>query len=305
MDVLIIGIGALACLFAARLAGTGMGVTLLGSWVEGLTALRQNGVRLTEMDGSERSFPVRVISAPNGNKNFRQALVLVKSWQTQRAAQQLDSCLSSDGIGLTLQNGLGNFEILEAALGSQRALLGITTFGANLLEPGHVRLAGNGKVILGAHPRVEPLADCLHEAGFPVEIVSDPESLLWGKLVINAAINSLTALLRVPNGELLERPSVRQLMGKAALEAASVAVARGIHLPYPDPVVAVEEVARNTAANISSMLQDVLRGTPTEIDAINGAIVREGEKVGVPTPVNQMLWQLVRGLDGRATRKTP
>jgi 2-dehydropantoate 2-reductase len=126
--------------------------------------------------------------------------------------------------------------------------------------------------------------------------------LLWGKLVINAAINPLTALLRISNGKLLVIPEVHELMAEAAREAAIVAARRGVKLPYADPVTAVEDVARKTAANTSSMLQDVLRGTPTEIDAINGAIVQAAEKLGVPTPVNRMLWQLVRGLDQHEAR---
>jgi 2-dehydropantoate 2-reductase len=139
--------------------------------------------------------------------------------------------------------------------------------------------------------------ELLQKAGFLVEVVPDPVSLLWGKLVINAAINPLTALLRVTNGALLERPAARELMREASLEAASVARMQGITLPYPDPVLAVEEVARNTSANVSSMLQDVLRGTITEIDSINGAIVRIGEQLGVPTPIHRMFWQLVSSLD--------
>jgi 2-dehydropantoate 2-reductase len=101
----------------------------------------------------------------------------------------------------------------------------------------------------------------------------------------------------VTNGELLSRPDARELMGKVAQEAALVARSLGISLPYSDPVVAVEEVARNTATNMSSMLQDVIRGTPTEIDAINGAVVRAGETTGVPIPLNQMLWHMVKALD--------
>jgi 2-dehydropantoate 2-reductase len=101
----------------------------------------------------------------------------------------------------------------------------------------------------------------------------------------------------VANGELLERPGARQLLAAAAQEAASVAARQGIQLPYADPVLAVEEVARNTASNLSSMLQDVLRGTVTEIEAINGAIVRKGEQLGMATPVNKILWQLVNSLD--------
>jgi 2-dehydropantoate 2-reductase len=166
-----------------------------------------------------------------------------------------------------------------------------------MLEPGHVQFTGSGKVFLGAHPHLGGVPELLQKAGFSVEVVSDPVSLLWGKLVINAAINPLTALLRVPNGELLERPAARELLAQAAQEAASVARMQGISLPYPDPVIAVEEVARNTSGNYSSMLQDVIRNAVTEIDAINGAIVRVGEHLGVPTPVNRILWKLVNSLD--------
>jgi len=136
----------------------------------------------------------------------------------------------------------------------------------------------------------------LQAAGFKVENVADPDSLLWGKLVINAAINPLTAILRVPNGELLAHSTAGALMYAAANEAAAVAIALGVHLPYPDPSAAAEAVARRTANNRSSMLQDVLRGAPTEIDAICGAIVQAGEGLGVPTPVNLTLWQLVKAM---------
>jgi 2-dehydropantoate 2-reductase len=136
----------------------------------------------------------------------------------------------------------------------------------------------------------------LRKSGFIVENDPDPNALLWGKLVINAAINPLTALLDIPNGELLNRPSAREVAAALAREAASVAVAKGISLPFPDPVAATETVAHRTASNKSSMLQDVKRGSPTEIDAICGAIVRAGEQTGVPTPVNRTLWQLINGL---------
>lgn len=297
MGLLIVGTGALACLFAARLAGSGNKVTMLGSWSEGLAALRQHGVRLLDLDGSSQNQPVEVMDWSACNGNYTKSLVLVKSWQTERVAKQLYRCLATNGIALTLQNGLGNYEILREFLGQERVALGVTTVGAKMVEPGCVQFTGNGKISLGAHPQLHGLAELLQKVGFQVEMVSDTASLLWGKLVINAAINPLTALLRVPNGELLERPAARELLAEAALEAASVALKQGIILPYPDPVLAVQEVARNTAANYSSMLQDVMRGTITEIEAINGAIVKMGEHFGVPTPVNRMLWRLVKSLD--------
>ncbi|OGO29949.1 MAG: hypothetical protein A2136_04590 [Chloroflexi bacterium RBG_16_54_11] len=295
--MLIAGTGALACLFAARLAAAGDEVSMLGSWPAGLAALRRYGVTLHDLDGSLSNYTVKVVEAADCRVDHLHALVLVKSWQTERVAHQLGTCLSAGGIALTLQNGLGNDKVLEKVLDPERVALGVTTVGARGLEPGHVQFTGNGKVTLGAHPRLGGLVEWLQKAGFQVETVTDPRSLLWGKLVINASINPLTALLRVANGELLERPAARKLMAEAAREAAFVANCLEIQLPYPDPVTAVEGVARSTAPNYSSMLQDVIRGAVTEIEAINGAIVREGERLGVPMPVNQVLLQLVQSLD--------
>lgn len=294
--LLITGTGALASLFGARLAAAGVEVTMLGSWPEGLAALRAHGVRLVEADGAQRAWPVRIAADPAECRGIPYALVLVKAWQTERAAQQLAACLPADGLALTLQNGWGNREALEQALGPDRVALGTTTLGATLLAPGVVRAGGQGPVTLGSHPRVQPLANLLRAAGFDVRLAGDVAGLAWGKLVINAAINPLTALLRAPNGQLLERPEARALMGLAASEAAAAGLAQGLHLPFDDPVAAAEDVARRTAVNHSSMYQDVQRGRPTEIDAICGAVVQAGERVGVATPVNRTLWLLVRAI---------
>jgi 2-dehydropantoate 2-reductase len=134
----------------------------------------------------------------------------------------------------------------------------------------------------------------LHRAKFKIKTVADLNALVWGKLAINAAINPLSALLRIPNGELLERPTARELMAEAARETARVAAAQGIRLPFDDPAAAAETVAARTASNRSSMLQDIRRGAPTEIDAINGAIVQAGQQVHVAAPTNRVLWQLVK-----------
>jgi len=287
----------MACLFAARLSAAGSQVSMLGTWREGLEALRQQGVIVDHPDGSQDSYPVRATDDPAECRGACHALVLVKSWQTERAARQLEACLAPEGVALTLQNGMGNREKLAAILGAQRVALGVTTLGANLLAPGRVRPAGDGVISLSVHSRLNSLMETLHMAGFNVEYAPDPDALLWGKLVINAAINPLTALLNVPNGDLLERPTARALMASAAREAAAVAASQGLHLPYSDPAAAVETTARRTAANRSSMLQDVQRGAPTEIDAICGAIVSAGEQGGVPAPVNRTLWQLVKALN--------
>jgi 2-dehydropantoate 2-reductase len=295
-SILILGTGALATLFAARLAAAGVSITMLGTWPEGLAALRENGVRL---DGNDRVFYVHATDDPAECKGFRFALVLVKAWQTERAAHQLSGCLAKNGVALTLQNGLGNDTVLAKALGLPRIARGVTTLGATLLAPGLVCLGGDGTVSMEIHPQLSPLGDIIHRAGFVVNTVSDLQSLVWGKLAVSAAINPLTALLRIKNGELLELPSARALMGELARETAAVAKTLGVSLPFPDPQLAAEEVAQRTAENQSSMLQDVLRSARTEIDAINGAVVRLAEENNLKVPVNRTVWSLVKAIPVR------
>jgi len=292
--ILIVGTGALATLFAARLSAAGHQISMLGSWENGLQALNENGARLVDANGVEQAYPVHATDNPVDCQGARNALVLVKSWQTERVAGQLADCLVEDGLALTLQNGMGNRELLAGTLGLPRVALGVTTTGATLLGPGLARAGGEGVISVEAHPRLGPLEAALTGAGFNVQVVNDADALIWGKLVINAAINPLTALLRVPNGELLQRPAAHKLMRILAQEAAAVATAQGIHLPFEDAVTTAEDVARKTAANHSSMFQDIRRGAPTEIDAICGAITRTGEKFGVSTPVNRVCWHLTR-----------
>ena len=296
MRILIVGTGALGSLFAARLAQAGHHVTMLGTWKEGLHAIRSNGVQLMDSKGNQLSFAVNASDDPRACLGIKCALVLVKAWQTERAADQLKNCLAEDGIAVTLQNGLGNRETLVRSLGPARVALGVTTTGATLLGPGSVKTGGEGPISIERNPALGPLEAALNSAGFDVRIVDDARSLVWGKLVVNSAINPLTALLRVPNGELIARPFARELMGELARETAHVAQAEGIDLPFEDPAAAAEDVARRTGTNRSSMLQDILRGAPTEIDSICGAVVKYGKKHHIPTPVNLHCWKLVRAL---------
>jgi 2-dehydropantoate 2-reductase len=298
-NILIVGTGALACLFAARLSQSGQHVTMLGTWKKGLDTLQKNGVRFVDADGNEQQFPVEATDDPRECIGAKNAIVLVKAWQTERAARQLAECLAEDGLALTIQNGLGNYETLTRSLGLNRVALGSSTTGATLLGPGLVKAGGEGIVSLGQNQALGHLEAALKSAKFNVQVVEDAQSLVWGKLVINAAINPLTALLKVPNGELLERPSARVMLGTLAREAAQVAYAEHIELPFDDPVQAAEEVARKTAANRSSMLQDVLRGARTEIDAICGAIVKVAEKHKVGAPANWVCWRLVRAMNSK------
>jgi 2-dehydropantoate 2-reductase len=285
MRVLLFGAGAMSCLFGARLAPVA-DVTLIDTWREGIAAIRKSGILLEDSNGTH-SVSVRAEYLGTPLEPFDLAFVLVKSWQTGMISKFLPGYLKSGGIVISLQNGLGNVEQLGA-----HAFPGTTAEGASLADPGHVKAGGSGPTHIVAPSWI---VDLLKSAGFETYACDAQRagSLLWGKLSVSCGINALTALLRIPNGELLKRPAATALMERAVSECAAVAWAAGIDLPFADPVSYAKEVAERTAANISSMLQDLLRGGPTECDAINGAVVREGLRWGVPAPINEALQQLV------------
>ncbi|MBN2337831.1 MAG: ketopantoate reductase family protein [Acidobacteria bacterium] len=295
MHVTLFGTGALGCLFGSRLAPVAE-VTLVGSWTEALDSIGRRGILLEEGAGS-RSVRVRTARLGEGVPAADLVLVLVKSWQTGTIAPCLGPALRKGGVVLTLQNGLGNLERLGPG-----AFAGSTTEGAALLGPGHVRAAGGGPTVVAAPQWVARL---LGRAGFDAR-ECDPrevQALLWAKLTASCGINALTALLGVPNGELLARPAAWDLVARAAHECARVAEAAGIRLPFEDAAEEARAVARRTASNRSSMLQDLERGAPTECDAIQGAVAAEGARRGVPTPVNGLLWLLVKAAtEGKGNR---
>ncbi len=296
--VLVVGTGGLACALGASLARAGSDVTLAGSWSEALAAIGARGV-VVHQDGDTWTARPRAAAIDARLEPGPVALVLVKSHRTLRAAAALGGALETDGVAVTLQNGLGNREALQAALGRERVLSGVAIMGATVLGPGEVRFIP-GRVVLerDARGRGEALAERLRTAGLEAETTEDLEPIAWTKLAANCAINPLTALHRCANGALLEDPQLRDALERAAREVGAVARARGIALPR-DPAVAAIEICRATAGNRSSMLQDVERGAPTEIDALSGAVAAEGRRLGVPTPVNDQLFAAVRALEGR------
>ncbi|HDN78893.1 MAG TPA: 2-dehydropantoate 2-reductase [Chloroflexi bacterium] len=300
MKIAVVGAGAMGSLFGGRLSRV-TDVWLLDTWEEHVRALQEGGLHLIEPEGEEVIKVKATTNLEEIPKDIDLAIIFVKSHQTEMAARMAGHFLKRDGIALTLQNGLGNLKVIASVLGENRALQGVTSEGATLLGPGKVRHAGRGPTYLSTRPdiskQVEEIADLFRKAGFEVHISPELDSLIWGKLVINVGINALTAILRVPNGYLAEIEPARELMGQAVAEAVEVARAKGIKLPYEDPQERVKEVCRATAANRSSMLQDVLRGARTEIDVINGAVVKEGERLGVPTPINRTLVALVKAIE--------
>lgn len=291
MRIVVFGTGAMACLFASRLTRVAH-VTLIGTWAEAIHSIRERGILFEDSTGSQT---IRANAEFLGTQILpaELAIILVKSWQTAEIAEYVPRCLDPDGLAVSLQNGLGNLELL-----GDKVLPGTTSEGATLLGPGHIRCGGSGPTHIAAPDWV---LEMFSRAGFETYGCSpnEADSLLWGKLSISCGINALTALLRIPNGRLLEAPTAADLMDKAARECESVAQARGIKLPFADAAAKAREVAERTAENKSSMLQDLLRGAPTECNAINGAVVREGKRLNVPTPVNEVLYYLIKAATHR------
>lgn len=285
----ILGAGALGALFAYHMARhTSAEVWLLA---------RRPMEPEVEIEGEGR-VAVRVVTHPEEPVDL--LLVLVKAYDTAEAVGWAAPAVGPETLVLTLQNGLEGGEVLAGAVGPERVLAGTTAQGAHRTGPGRIRRGGSGPTCIAPWQAEGPaargaaaVAALLTRAGIPTETAPDPQPLLWAKLAVNAGINPLTALLRVPNGVLLERPDACRLMEAAAQEAAAVAAALGIRLDG-DVVERVRAVAAGTAANRSSMLQDVEAGRPTEIEAICGAVARHGRACGVPTPVNDVLTALVR-----------
>jgi len=267
-------------------------VTLTGTWSQALDAIQDRGV-LVEESGHGWSEPVRAVPL-DGILRADVVLVLVKSTQTLRTAPLVAGSIADDGVAVTLQNGLGNAEALASVVDATRIVAGVTTAGATLLAPGHVR-GFPAPCVLGRDRagRAQSIADLLTAAGFPTAVEDDIDGPVWRKLAVNCAINPLSALRGVPNGLLLDTPDDRALLEAAASEVQAVATARGTRV-IGDYREAALEAARVTAGNRSSMLQDVERQAPTEIEAMNGAVVREGGRLGVPTPTLSSLLDQIR-----------
>jgi 2-dehydropantoate 2-reductase len=298
MRFLVVGPGAMGCLFAAGLKRAGFEVTLLDYQSERAEAINKQGIVVTGVTGDYFEMVSTKAGPVDGPHDF--ALICVKAYNTEEAGKALFSWLSPNTGVITLQNGIGNVEILQEIFGKEQVYGGVTAEGATLLETGKIRHAGQGETVIG--PKVskkgpiEGVVKALNQAGFQARAVDTVDNLIWGKLIINVGINALTAITRLKNGRLPDIAGTRRIMEGAVKEAVAVAHAKNIELPYPDPLARVVEVCRATAGNIASMLQDVMKEKVTEVDAINGAIVREGEELGIPTPVNLTLTSLVKAI---------
>lgn len=301
MKIAVVGAGAMGSLFGGLLAEAGNEVWLYDLWAEHVAAINQAGLDI-EREGTVRTIKVRAVTDPARIGRAELVIVFVKSTQTAAAAETARDLAGEDGLVLTLQNGMGNADIIAATVAAERVVAGTTAHGATLLAPGKIRHAGLGPTIIGmwtpapsAPDQAQQLADFLTAAGIATEAVTDVHSVIWNKLLINIGINAVTALTGIKNGQILDLEVTRNLCRAAVEEAMAVARALQIDIA-PDAVQRVFKVAEATAANRSSMGQDVDHRRPTEISTINGFIVDQARQLGLDAPVNETLTALIETL---------
>jgi 2-dehydropantoate 2-reductase len=298
MRVVIVGAGAMGSLFGFLLHRAGKDVWLLDKHPELTGHIRENGLRVEGASG-EHTVPVPITTAVDDIQWADLIIIFVKAYDTAQAILDAKPLAKQDSVVLTLQNGIGNVEAIADVVGEERTIAGTTAHGATVLGPGHIRHAGMGETVIGEihgrqSERLVKIQDFFKSAGIPVNITQDVTSLLWSKLLINVGINPLTGITDLPNGALLDFEETRRIMHAAVNEAKEIAARKGIRLIYEDHLHKVDSVCQATAANISSMLQDIRNKKRTEIDFISGALVKEGIKAEVVAPINEALTHLIR-----------
>jgi 2-dehydropantoate 2-reductase len=290
MNVAVVGAGAVGCYYGFLLAKAGHAVTLIGrpALVE---AVRSDGLVLESAAGAG-SVPVQATTEGNGVAGADLVLVCVKSGDTEAAGAMIAPHLGRSATILSLQNGVDNAERLAAVLG--RPVVPVAVYVATAMAgPGRVRHNGRGDLILGASDTSERIATALTAAGAPTTVSARALDALWGKLIMNCAYNALSALTQLPYGRLVQGEGVVESMTDVVRECVSVAEAAGVSVP-PDIFDSVMALSRTMADQLSSTAQDLARGRPSEIDHLNGYVVRRGAALGVPTPANRMLHTLIK-----------
>ncbi len=314
MRYLVIGTGALGSVFGGLLQHSGQTVACLGRG-EHFEQARRQGL---EIDGIWGNFRVGPITAallePEADEPYEVILLCVKSFATQEACRRLRGRLAPEGLIVSVQNGLGNLEIIAQEFGESHTIGARVIFGAQVTRPGLVTITVYAApVLLGAMgpelagEKLIRVAADLNRASIPTEVVAEIIPHLWDKVLYNCALNPLGAILGAPYGVLGNDPETRELMRLIIDEIYGVARAKGIKLHRPEAADYfrhfLEDLVPPTAAHWPSMWQDLQGGRRTEIEALNGAICRYGREMGLATPYNETMSHLIRFMENRLTQR--
>jgi len=300
MKTVIMGAGAMGSLFGGLLSIAGEEVWLVDIWKEHIETLQAHGL-IIEEKGREQTISLHATTDPKTAGKADLVLYFVKTYDTESAVKNSLVLEKEDTLFLTLQNGLGNEGTICKHVHPQKVLLGGTGQGATLLGPGRVRHAGWGKTYVGEldgrmTERVHRISQRFCKAGIDTEVSSKIHTLVWEKLFVNVGLNALAAITGLKNGQILDYPETLRLLECLVSEAVEVAKRKGIEI-HGNPLDRVKAVIEATRENRCSMGQDLDRKRRTEIDSLNGAIVREAERLGIPVPYNRMITDLIKVIE--------
>jgi 2-dehydropantoate 2-reductase len=298
MQFAVIGAGNMGSIYGANLARAGEQVVMIDVWEEHVLQMQKAGLQMDGLRG-EFTAPVTATTDPARAPKCDIAIICVNGYSTRDAAVSAKQLLKDSGFVLTLQNGLGNLEILIEVLGQARVVGGLTFHSADLQGPGRVTHTNEGPTYLGElgnakSARLEFLRDALGRAGMMPVVVNDILATIWGKFVHNCAINAVCAITGLRPGHIREVPAVDEFQTRIIEEIVALAKAKGITLPDPDPVTTIKAYCATKFHRVS-MVQHLDRGRPTEIDSLNGYVARESQKLGLQAPYNEALTMLIKG----------
>ena len=296
LQVAVMGAGAVGCYFGGMLARAGHDVTLIAR-PQHVEAIARDGLRM-----ETRTFDEQVrLSASTEATEVRDAdlvLFCVKSTDTEAAGRQIQPYLESRTLVLCLQNGVDNADRLRAVLPQHEVAAAVVYVGTEMAGPGHLKHHGRGELVIDPSRASERVAAALAAAGVPTEISSNVRGALWLKLILNCAYNAVSAIAQRPYGENVASVGIPEVMRDVVNECLAVAVAEGVQVPG-DVDAAVRKIAESMPSQFSSTAQDLARGKPSEIDYLNGYVVRRGAAHGIATPANRVLWALVKLVEGK------
>jgi 2-dehydropantoate 2-reductase len=301
--VAVLGAGAVGCYYGGMLARAGHPVTLIGRPLH-VDAFATSGLRFEGLKFDER-VAVDASTKAAAVRGAKLVLFCVKSTDTDKSAAQIAPFLEADAIVVNLQNGVDNTERIRAQVGNP-VVPAVVYVATEMAGPGHLKHHGRGDLVIGSLDAkvtleiLQRVQRLFAAAGVPVTISGDVAAELWGKLVVNCAYNALSAITQLPYGTLIQGPGVREVMRDVVEETLAVARASGVHMA-PDMPARVYKIADAMPTQFSSTAQDLARGKPTEIEHLNGYVVRRGAALGIPTPANRALLALVKLLEKKKT----
>jgi 2-dehydropantoate 2-reductase len=294
LKVAVMGAGAVGCYFGGMLARAGHGVTMIAR-PQHVEAITRDGLRMQTRTFDER-VRVQAVTEPRGAADSDLVLFCVKSMDTESAGGELKPFLRPDTLVLCLQNGVDNAERLRGVLPEHEVAAAVVYVATEMAGPGHLKHHGRGELVIEPARASARVAQALAAAGVPTEISANVRGALWLKLILNCAYNAISAIAQRPYGENVKAEGIWDVMRDVVDECLAVANADGVQVPG-DAHAAARKLVESMPSQYSSTAQDLARGKPTEIDFLNGYVVRRGQALGIPTPANRVLWALVKLLE--------